>query len=258
MPETESEYLTQLRTKLAHLEQRVAKVTRQIMIQEHEENGFITSFDYDGTPVQFYLPLGMSDIIQQIILSQQTFYESTVLSQIKDRFSGIRSVVDVGSNIGNHAVFFGAVMGVEKLVCFEPQDSVRATLERNLHLNGLSKAKVKPTLLGAERSHARMIRHQKRNQGATAFTPDPEGDFEVSTLDHEIRGKVDLIKIDVEGMEEQVLAGAQKLIARERPAVVMEIWRNKKARYDRISRSFAQLGYEQVFLSEFDVLFTPV
>jgi FkbM family methyltransferase len=257
MPETESEYLTQLRTKLSHLERRVAKVTRQIAIQEHEENHHITTFDYEGTPIQFYLPLGMRDLIQQLILSRQTFYETEVLAQVKDRFSGIKSVVDVGSNIGNHAVFFGKVMGVQRLVCFEPQDSVRETLERNLTLNGITNAKVHSTLLGAERTQATMIRHQKRNQGATAFAADGDGDFEVSTLDHLVRGKVDLIKIDVEGMEEDVLAGGKKLIKRERPIVMMEIWRTEKDRYARISETFRKMGYEQEFLSEDDVLFTP-
>ena len=59
--------------------------------------------------------------------------------------------------------------------------------------------------------------------GATRFVDDAHGDIEVAPLDVLIDKPVDFVKIDVEGMEMSVLAGAAGMIARDRPAVYVEV-----------------------------------
>ena len=59
--------------------------------------------------------------------------------------------------------------------------------------------------------------------GATRLAADPSGEIVVAPLDSMLSGPVDFLKIDVEGMEMSVLAGAAGLIGRWRPLVFVEI-----------------------------------
>lgn len=59
--------------------------------------------------------------------------------------------------------------------------------------------------------------------GATRLVPDAAGSVPVRRLDDLAVGPVDLLKIDVEGMEMAVLAGAETTIARDRPFLFIEI-----------------------------------
>jgi FkbM family methyltransferase len=59
--------------------------------------------------------------------------------------------------------------------------------------------------------------------GATHYVPDPRGTVPLVPLDSLVNGRVDVLKIDVEGMEMAVLAGAASLIAKHRPTVYLEV-----------------------------------
>lgn len=48
--------------------------------------------------------------------------------------------------------------------------------------------------------------------------------FDVVPLDQIVRGKVVVLKIDVEGMEEQVLGGARRILRKHHPVVFAEAW----------------------------------
>jgi hypothetical protein len=59
--------------------------------------------------------------------------------------------------------------------------------------------------------------------GATHFVEDPEGPVRQWPLDELVKTPVDLVKIDAEGMEMAVLAGAAGLIAKSRPYLYVEV-----------------------------------
>src|SRR5262249_36966926 len=59
--------------------------------------------------------------------------------------------------------------------------------------------------------------------GATHFVPDPSGAIPQAPLDDLVSGPVDFIKIDVEGMEMEALAGAARLIAVQHPFLYVEV-----------------------------------
>jgi hypothetical protein len=63
----------------------------------------------------------------------------------------------------------------------------------------------------------------------------------VVRLDDELKEHVDFIKIDVDGMEMEVLEGCRGLIARDRPKVMIEVQSELKARF-------------HAFLGEFDYI----
>jgi FkbM family methyltransferase len=59
--------------------------------------------------------------------------------------------------------------------------------------------------------------------GAMRFVRDPAGAIAATPLDRLIDGPIELLKVDVEGMEMEVLAGAAALIATHRPYIYIEV-----------------------------------
>ena len=130
-------------------------------------------------------------------------------------------MIDVGANIGNHTVFFGKLLG-RRVIALEPYELAFRVLEKNVELNGLSD---KVTLLqkaaGRKSSRGEITPPPEHNWGQARVRATGSGPVEVIRLDDlAIRGPVALIKIDVEGMEADVLKGAWRLLKRKRPVLV--------------------------------------
>jgi hypothetical protein len=70
----------------------------------------------------------------------------------------------------------------------------------------------------------------------------------IDRLDNLGLGTIGFIKIDVEGFEEDVLAGASATLAVQKPAVLVEIVeRHNPGGFERITRLFEGLGYSGLF-----------
>jgi FkbM family methyltransferase len=140
--------------------------------------------------------------------------------------------VDVGANIGYHALYVAGSCPDVRVVCFEPNPFVRAELERNVGLNPELALEVRAAALGDRAGSVEFHAQSGRayNRGASSIlrnynvgTRYEKVTVDLRTLDDELPdARVDLIKIDTEGFEGAVLAGAHKLIARCRPVVVFE------------------------------------
>jgi FkbM family methyltransferase len=133
--------------------------------------------------------------------------------------------VDVGANIGAFTVLAGAVAGARTL-SFEPGPLAYSFLVKNIHLNNLTgRAIPRNIALG-------------RSQGTVSFTAglgtenyvvQGKSELEVvtveqSTLDIQTRGLEPVaMKIDVEGFEKEVLAGADEFLRKPSlHAMIME------------------------------------
>ncbi len=141
--------------------------------------------------------------------------------------------VDVGSNIGYHTLFVACSMPQAKVFSFEPNPSVREELLKNAHVSNVTNVVIHATALSdhigtaqffaqSANSYNRGISSIKRNsnigQRFEAIT------VEVSTLDTVLAGKekIDVIKIDTEGLELQVLRGARRILAESNPLILFE------------------------------------
>jgi len=119
--------------------------------------------------------------------------------------------VDVGANVGVYSVLASGVCGATTVAC-EPIDKARAVLFRNVDVNGIAgRVEIHRCALGAETGSVRMTDDRDTMNRVVDFTEEARGiDVPVTTLDELLHGREPtLIKIDVEGYEEQVLAGAE-------------------------------------------------
>ena len=73
----------------------------------------------------------------------------------------------------------------------------------------------------------------------------PAGAIKTAPLDEFIAGAVDFIKIDVEGMELEVLDGAARIIAALRPKIMIEVFRSQIPRFDAWLRQYRYVVRQQ-------------
>ena len=138
------------------------------------------------------------------------------------------TMLDVGANIGNHAVYLAPHFRTVR--AFEPHPQTFALLAVNAGL----RPNIECLNLGLSSAAGRAeLRGRARNLGGAAIVdagaPPPRSDetqvsIELRTLDACVGADetVGLIKIDVEDHEHAVLVGARQTILRCRPIVVFE------------------------------------
>ena len=135
-------------------------------------------------------------------------------------------VLEVGANIGAHTLPLARAVGTAgRVYAIEPQRSLFQMLCANLALNDLQNVHVRQRGLGAVAEVLRVSTPATAalaNFGGISLGRQGEEPVEVMTLDQLQLGRLDLIKIDVEGMEEAVLRGGIETIRRLRPKLYVE------------------------------------
>lgn len=141
-------------------------------------------------------------------------------------------VFDVGANIGTHSVFFSTICPKGNVLAFEPQAYIYNLLVTNLTINGRFNAVPIKAAVSDQNDKIYMmnpnpfVENSKINYGEFRVNNEAGKGLptDVVKLDNfiDMVGKLDLIKIDVEGMEVKVLDGACELIKKHKPALYLE------------------------------------
>ncbi|WP_328771548.1 FkbM family methyltransferase [Streptomyces sp. NBC_00286] len=138
------------------------------------------------------------------------FYEHAFLHYIASlQIPG--TYVDAGACIGTHTVFFAVHCPSDRVYAFEPRSAAMKRLQRNLELNDVQSRVTTSHWALSDREGTVDVRLDRVNH--TLHT---------RRLDTLVRGPVAVIKLDIEGMESQALAGAQEMLRRHRPRVFAE------------------------------------
>jgi FkbM family methyltransferase len=166
------------------------------------------------------------------------------------------TIVDVGANIGTHSIALASRFPNSEIVAFEPQPLAFSLLAANVLVS--RSANVYPRNLGC--AEAEKLIHVAPdyesigwNMGAFSLLSAAEDrpgtlPMPLITLDSAaFKRRVQFIKIDVEGMEYAVLAGAASLIARDRPLIYFELLEIERLRSAR--EMLNAMGYELRWLS---------
>jgi FkbM family methyltransferase len=156
-------------------------------------------------------------------------------------------VVDVGANIGSHTVTFAKAVGANGAVfALEPQRLAFQLLCGNIALNILTNVHSLQKAAGAQAGRAKIPAlswNEPHNFGAVSILNEslPGDEVEVVTLDSLALPSCRLIKIDVEGMEPDVVAGARETIGKYQPILFVE--NNTVEHAARTIAAVEQIGY---------------
>ena len=137
-------------------------------------------------------------------------------------------VVDVGANVGYHALPLARRVGSGGLViAVEPSErAMKSGSRRNAELNGLNDIRLLRLALGdVDVESAKLpIRSSYRLDGSAEPVVETVPIRRLDTVaSEEGLDQLDLIKIDVDGFEGRVLAGARQSLVRFQPAVFFEL-----------------------------------
>lgn len=194
------------------------------------------------------------DHIFEQIRASGSLYEEDLLDTISRGLPETpAAAVDVGANIGNHSLFFASVFKCPVLA-IEPSPATANVLRENIRENGLDQ-RIQVVQEGASDSRRSIFLHSPnaRNLGMARLEElalsDEDSRVLVRPLDEIIANwrevnritHVDLIKIDVEGHEERVLAGAASTLRTSEPTLLIEA--AQEGKFLRIKSMLAPMGY---------------
>lgn len=140
-------------------------------------------------------------------------------------------ILDVGANIGCTALLFGSLS--KKVYAFEPSPSTFSFLEKNIARSGLKNIIPQNIGLGEEKTETSLTFAPSNRSGSfvsnqiQASVGHITEEIAIHQLDEVAQsinsGKIDFIKIDVEGFEGHVLRGAKQTLSIYKPIVVLEL-----------------------------------
>src|SRR5262245_1795315 len=138
-------------------------------------------------------------------LRRNQFYQGERLEYI-EALGLPGTYVDVGAYVGTHALFFATYCPADVVHAFEPRARCFAHLDRNVQANGL-----------ADRVRAWKLGASDREETVPLTLERKTEEMHCKTLDQVVDTPVAVMKLDVEGMEPKVLAGAVGILARDKP-----------------------------------------
>jgi len=158
--------------------------------------------------------------------------EPGVMLFAQDQIRRGSTVFDVGAHVGEWTLLFSELVGrTGRVVAFEPDPVARASLRKNLDLNGISNVVVEAESVSDKTGKAWLAAERFGSGLSSIVRPHRQGvrysEVEVAstTLDEycETRGVFpEWIKVDAEGAEPMIVRGMRRLIENRHPQAILE------------------------------------
>jgi FkbM family methyltransferase len=180
----------------------------------------------------FVMALDLTEYVQAYLYVFGS-YELPSMKIVRSILSNGGVMIDVGAQIG-YVTLEGATASPNvHVIAVEPESKNIARLQRNVGLNNFTNVSIEQTALGSSEGVLRLYLSNDENAGThsalseNANVSDSYIEVPVQRMDDLVRRRaltaVDIIKIDVEGFEEEVLAGSTATIEQFAPTFLIEL-----------------------------------
>lgn len=194
--------------------------------------------------------------------AEQEFLEITA-KYIKDN----AVIIDIGCNVGNHTIYYSKVLNCKKIYVFEPITKMFNIMMNNFKINNVNNVVPYNIALANKETTLHCISKLPDYNGSFWLWYDNDknekhpyergyavhkgmtGDeitetIQSKTLDSIMKNtNIDFIKIDVEGMEYEVLKGGINTISKNKPLLQIEIAIDNN---HNISKLLSNLNYKRI------------
>lgn len=157
------------------------------------------------------------------------FYEKYGLNFVDTSKFYNKDIIDAGAYIGDSALLLQEYTS-KNIYAFEPEEASYKLLEQTIKLNGTSR--IIPQKYGLS-ANGREYELQEDGLASSIVNVDSEKNnvqkIKTVTIDNFVREnqlEIGLIKLDVEGFEQQVLKGAEETICQQKPILLISIYHN--------------------------------
>ena len=177
---------------------------------------------------KMYAPNRKTNLIERIVDNTKQPYEYEMLLTMANELCLInpkknKTILDIGMNIGNHALFFAA-LGY-KVIGIEANPKMSAIAKKSVEINGFED-KIKIIECGASDKDEILYFKEEipENFGAMHLETKGQGqEIKCRRIDDlGINEEICLLKMDIEGMEAPALRGAKELISKNKPLIYIE------------------------------------
>lgn len=151
-------------------------------------------------------------------------------------------ILDAGANVGMFSIFAAKKLNDKATIyAFEPMPVPRALLEANLARNNIKSVAVVPCAIGRENATRKFFVGILKASGSAYFTRGRKEtvDARQVSCDSFVRERglprVDFIKVDIEGMEQEFLMGAKEAIQRFTPRMAIAAY-HREGDFDVIEK----------------------
>ena len=202
------------------------------VVDLHGLRQLLTTFDRQFFPSPMSIRFGPSDIVTHALDNGMTIfldredgavsrpllngdYEAHLVPTFRQFCRPGMTVVDVGANVGLYTLLASSLVGPSgRVVAVEPSSENCRLILLSVEANNVGNVELFPVALDAARGWSNLTGHFGSNGGLVSADPSSlkSGWSEIVptfALDDLVEGKVDFVKIDVEGAEGRVVAGAR-------------------------------------------------
>ena len=220
-------------------------------------DGIIKTVSFQNVKFELHI----EDWIQQNIYFVGA-YERAELNLLNRHLSEDSVFVDIGANFGLYSLVASQkITNSGEIICFEPFPKNYAALKKNISLNSKSYIISENIALGDKKDELSLYyQPTEKNLGmvsANFIENSKTIEVDVMSFDEYVNengiDKIDFIKIDVEGFENQVIIGMRKTLELFSPMILIEIFdegsinSNHHNAHDYLTR----IGYSKYFIDDF-------
>jgi FkbM family methyltransferase len=195
------------------------------------------------TPVEVKAGLGKGLMLELDPRYEAKLWRGDLEPEVQRRLDGLVRpgwvVWDVGASVGFFTLVLARLVGPSgQVVAFEPDRAAVARLERHAVANAFDTIQIRPVAVWSRPGPLSFGIAADDHGRIHGRVGEVEECVEAVTLDGALAELAPprLVKIDVEGAEEEVLLGAAELLARHGPIVLCEVHLERGLAAERLSR----------------------
>ena len=189
-------------------------------------------------------------LISSYVLEEQLDWFEDEIKFIRKIIHSGNHVIDIGANYGVYTLSIAKLIGsTGKVYSFEPAKKTAETLLKSIEINGLKNIVVEKKGLSKEIGVATLSLNDNSELNSLVkniVSIGPSELVEITTLDECMKlfnwDKIDFIKIDAEGEEENIIQGGLDFFKIKSPLVMFEIKAGDQVNLNLV-RQFELLGY---------------
>ena len=205
-----------------------------------EKNNYI----YYGKKVKLYTPVITNSAVVKAIKSNR-IWERKIHNLMIDYITTDHVVVDIGAYVGVHTIHMSHL--AKKVYAFEPQRLVGKCLAQTIQDNDcLNNVVLNNVGLYSKKCLMKFVTDNDGDASVSLYRKRKflyEYHVKMYKLDDFNLDQCDLIKLDAEGSEFEVLAGAMETIEKFHPIIIIEVWRTI-SRFNKLKEFAYNAGYD--------------
>lgn len=233
---------------IGHFMQNISRPAPFVLISSNHGTMIVNRNDYHNPNPTVGYGVGYQIMNQSCFDQQEVDFGLALLHARKKHFGDGVVAIDCGANIGVLTIEWARFMyNWGQVYSFEAQEKIFYALAGNIIINNCLNVTARHAAVGAENSTLKIPEpnylvpssfgsFELKKRATTEFIGQqinynaPQKEVPLVALDSLKLPRVDLLKIDVEGMEEDVLYGAMETISKSKPILIIEVIKSDKAK----------------------------